>query len=700
MKNRLLGLFIFSLVGWNSSILLLQITQNFFWAQTSFFSASFISLTLLLFAFVFPYSLKIKRIYKILLILPAGFFALIALFRPYLLYSEITFSNTSIIYKNQSLHPAFLGFFLGYFMAAIIILLYKYKQSKGIHLVQLKYFFWGLFVALFLIMLVSLILPSFGVYQYNGLGPPLTSLITIAIAYAIIRHQLMDIGLAIKKSTVYISSILATTLIAAGGAYILYNILSLNPVIAGPAILIFGLIIFSAIKPWFEVLGNKYLFVSTYNYQQSIKELTRDLIKTIDLDQISDSIIGTIRETMRLKKAKILLLETDDSQRHYKLIKNIGFDPNEKLIDQVINEHLKVYFNNFKKPLVYELIDDKIVDPKIQKNIEIINNLINLKNKLQNLPVAVYIPMIHHNELIGLILLGEKISKDSFSKEDLSLLETLANQAAISIANARLYSQVQNLNKNLQQRVDEQTRHLHELLEMKSEFLTIASHQLRTPTSIIKGMLSTLLDKTINLENDKKENFLQKAFQGSLRLEKIVSDLLKTSQLAAGKMETEAKPIDIGPIIEKLVSSRLPLAEEKKVNLKYNKPGEIPKVVADPIKIFEAIANLIDNALHYTDQGQVEIKFLDPDTDKNYLKLSIRDTGIGIPPEEIEIICEKFKRGQKSFQINPDGSGLGLYITKQILDANNSRLEIFSEGEDKGSTFNVYLPVFKERGSI
>lgn len=696
--NLYLSLFILAIAGWNCSILLLQITQNQFFAKTAFFSASFIPVTLLYFASVFPSETKIKSTYKGLLFLPALLFSLISIFKSNFIFSNITFDNTSISYNNGMLHLPFVILFFSYFLASLIILFIKYQKSTGIKLSRLKYFFLGFFVSIFLASFVTLILPSLGYYQYNGLGPPLTSLVIITISYAIIRHRLMDLGMAVKKSSVYLLSILLTTTFSVLLFYLFFSVLFIPAKIAGPLVLILALFAFSFIKNISESLANKYLFVSTYNYQKAIENLTNQLVASINLEQINSTIINTIKESMKLEKAKLLLLENISGRKYFKLTGEHE-DNEEKLLNEVIENHLSFYFNyfKFKQPLVYELIDELIIDPKNKKNIEIINHLVQMEIKLENLPIAVYLPLNHKGELIGVILLGEKISKDAFSKEDLNLLETLANQASISITNAKLYNEIQNLNKNLQDKVDEQTKHLKELLEMKSEFLTIASHQLRTPTSIIKGMLSTLLDQSINLDQNKKEDFIKKAYLGSQRLEKIVNDLLKASQLAAGKIEAERKPTQIGSIVEKILEERTPLIEKKKLELNYHKPQIIPNVFVDPVKIYDAISNLVDNAVNYTFQGKITVSIFE---DADYLKLSIQDTGIGLTLQEKETICTKFKRGQKSFQINPNGSGLGLYIVKQILDANDSKIEILSDGENKGSTFNIYLPICNERDTM
>ncbi|MBU0671109.1 GAF domain-containing sensor histidine kinase, partial [Patescibacteria group bacterium] len=312
--------------------------------------------------------------------------------------------------------------------------------------------------------------------------------------------------------------------------------------------------------------------------------------------------------------------------------------------------------------------------------------------------VAICLPLITKGEINGIVVLGNKVSKDAYTVEDLELLETMADQAAVALENARLYEEVQDLNKNLQKKVNEATKeitekneNLEELLRMKSEFLTVASHQLRTPTSIVRGMLSMLNEPDANkMTKKEKEEFIAQAFAASNNLEHVVHDLLSATELEGGKMKFNIEPLDPTPIIEEVILERQFMADEKGIALKFKKPKKkIQPILVDKYKLHELIANLLDNAIKYTLNGVVEIG-LNPTEGK--LDIYVKDTGIGLTEDDKEIIFGRFDRGERVLKIQPNGTGLGLYIVKEVIEDMNGSVKAESEGENKGSTFTITLP--------
>jgi len=252
-------------------------------------------------------------------------------------------------------------------------------------------------------------------------------------------------------------------------------------------------------------------------------------------------------------------------------------------------------------------------------------------------------------------------------------IEKLSEQ--IKIANIRLESALKALEK---------------LDKAKTEFLSIASHQLRTPLTAIKGYLSMIQEGIYGRFSEEFNEILNKIYLSNTRLIDLVNSLLDISRIEMGRMEFKFEEIQIGKIIESIIEELSIQAKEKNLYLKFEKPRRpLPKIRADESKIRQVILNLIDNAIRYTEKGGVTIKV------KNLIsaiQISVRDTGIGLTPKEVESLFGMYARG-KGMSIFPEGAGLGLYVARKLLEAHLGRIWAESAGKNKGSTFYVDLPV-------
>lgn len=230
---------------------------------------------------------------------------------------------------------------------------------------------------------------------------------------------------------------------------------------------------------------------------------------------------------------------------------------------------------------------------------------------------------------------------------------------------------------------------LRQLDEAKSEFLSIASHQLRTPLTSIKGLLSMLLEEFWGPLNSEQKKYVGQISQSSERLLHLIEDLLNISRIEAGRMQFDFKPIALDELVEDDIKELISQAEAKNLYLKLNKPPQpFPKVKADSLKIRQVIQNLIDNSIKYTEKGGSNI---DLKQDGEYVIFSITDTGMGMP--EGHRLFEKFERGQKATNQHTEGMGLGLYLADKIIKAHGGKIWAKSEGEGKGSAFYFSLPI-------
>ena len=235
---------------------------------------------------------------------------------------------------------------------------------------------------------------------------------------------------------------------------------------------------------------------------------------------------------------------------------------------------------------------------------------------------------------------------------------------------------------------------LRELDRQKSEFVSIASHQLRTPLTAIKGYSSMLLDGSFGKLCKGNEEAVEKIYRSSQRLAGVVEDFLNITRIEQGRMSYDFAPVDMHDVCEDVVDELSFGAKNKGLELtfKCGKPGAI--VSADEGKIRQVALNLVDNAVKYTEKGGVQV-YLD-DNDPKHTIFKVTDTGIGIPEGFKKRMFEKFSRADNSGMYHANGSGIGLYIVKEIVKAHKGDISVESK-EGKGTTVTITLPRVKKR---
>lgn len=247
-------------------------------------------------------------------------------------------------------------------------------------------------------------------------------------------------------------------------------------------------------------------------------------------------------------------------------------------------------------------------------------------------------------------------------------------------------------------RLEAANTELKRLDRAKSEFISIAGHQLRTPLTIIKGYVSLSLDGTFGEVSRKLHNSLTIVANSTDQLVKLVSDLLDLSRIEAGKIHYEMKETDFIKMIENIVKEYTPAAKKKGLKLVFEDMTERMKpFFFDPDKIREVVVNLIDNAMKYSTEGTIAVRteLINQDT---LLRFSVKDQGMGIRSDDIGRLFVKFNRLEEARKNHPNGSGIGLYVVKCIVEDHHGRVAVTSEGIGKGSTFSIELPVRKASG--
>ncbi len=235
-----------------------------------------------------------------------------------------------------------------------------------------------------------------------------------------------------------------------------------------------------------------------------------------------------------------------------------------------------------------------------------------------------------------------------------------------------------------------------ELEKMRLDFVSMASHELRTPLTSIIGYLSVFINENKGRVAQSELDLLQKSLTSARQLLTLVQNLLNVNKIEREQMSVTAQTIDYLPIISKAVEDLKGQAVQKNVILNFNPPSKLPQVLTDPIRISEVITNLVANAINYTNVGgKIDVLV---NTTPNELITIVSDTGIGIPKEAIPHLFNKFFRVANTAQQAGKGTGLGLYISKSIVEKLGGKIWVESE-VDKGSKFSFTLPL-AERKSV
>jgi signal transduction histidine kinase len=296
------------------------------------------------------------------------------------------------------------------------------------------------------------------------------------------------------------------------------------------------------------------------------------------------------------------------------------------------------------------------------------------------------------------MLLGPKKSGNLYSPKDISVIEIIANELAIAVQNALRFEEIQNFNLTLQAKVDEATKKLRraneklrQMDETKDDFISMASHQLRTPLTSVKGYISMVLEGDAGKINHKQREMLQQSFFSSQRMVYLIADLLNVSRLKTGKFVIEPTTVNLAQIVKEELEQLEETAASRSLKLTYDKPKEFPDLMLDETKIRQVIMNFVDNAIYYTPGGghiQVHLK-----DNKDTVELRVEDDGIGVPKSEQPHLFTKFYRAGNARKARPDGTGLGLFMAKKVVVAQGGSV-IFESQEGKGSTFGF---IFSKR---
>jgi signal transduction histidine kinase len=575
-------------------------------------------------------------------------------------------------------------------IVAVLWNLYRhYRHAKGTLRNQLGVVGLGVTAAAAVGILLALILPD--VMNFSELSEYAFFASFFAMGgflLAIARYRLFDIKLAVVRSVTYVLSLTALAAIYYIFAYLISAVAfqdrnmavsSVSPLSVYLALVLAFL--FQPVKQIFDQVTDRVFFRNRYDTGQFLLRIGQILTSTTELHVVLEEAGKEIRHTLKASGSLFLVYRD-----HH---------PNE-----LVGEGLE---KNFKEPELTVLQD---VSAAFRRELIVVDRLKlsrsssnrQLHEILSKRKIVLALPLLSADEMIGYLMLGEHMS-GSYTKQDIAALEAIANELVIAVQNARSVQVVRDLNSHLEQRVTSATKELRSSNDMlrrldaaKDEFVSMASHQLRTPLTSVKGYISMVLEGDAGKISPMQKQLLEEAFMSSERMVHLISDFLNVSRLQTGKFVIEQTLVDMAELVEQEVTGLETTAEAHSLKLRYRKPSVFPSLYVDEGKIRQVVMNFIDNAIYYSkEHTTITVRLAIEDGDA---VLTVHDTGIGVPKDEQARLFTKFFRAENARRQRPDGTGIGLFLAKMVITAHGGKI-VFESVEGEGSTFGFRLPIKK-----
>jgi signal transduction histidine kinase len=660
-------------------------------SQVFFISPMFTAYFLLLFARAFHDDKRINLFRAVALALPPLLLSvLIAIDSSLLLKSLATMDNINTFSVNTVPFIIYTLYFSLYFGLSYVLLFLKSRKKIGLEREQLRYILYAAIMSSFLALLSNLSLPLMGYTQYIWLGPLFTMFYVLIVALSIARHGLFDIRAAIARSLTYVATVSSIVLVyflvilsLSGTNILAANLNSLQRAAFATVAVVSGFL-FQPFKQFFDKFTNRVFYRDSYDAQVMIEELNKTLVNTVDLEALLTKTALIIQEN--LKTTYVTFYIRDTAYVKSRIIGAHRREPEIKSIEDIqeISKTIKKKVHSTQEPDATEY--DTALNKLLRKNdFEIMARLVSTLD--------------YEVKGVGLLFVGPKRSGSLYAKQDIKILEIIANELVIAIENILRFEEIEKFNETLQKKIDDATKELKQsneklraLDEAKDEFVSMASHQLRTPLTSIKGYLSMVLEGDAGKVSPTQKEMLGQAFFSSQRMVYLISDLLNVSRLKTGKFLIETRPVYLPNVVGSELDQLYDGAKAKNLKLSFSKPKEFSKLMLDEMKIRQVVMNFTDNAIYYTPSGgKIDVALKET---KDSVEFTVTDNGIGVPKEQQHKLFAKFYRAENARKARPDGTGLGLFMAKKVIIAQGGSL-IFKSREGKGSTFGFSFPKAK-----
>lgn len=651
------------------------------WIRIAISAAAVMSMAMLLLINVFPQGDAYRKGLAGIAMFFGWGVALVAL-SP-LVFTDLEVSGSSVNPVPGIGMALFMPFIFGTLASSVYILFRRFHSLKGALKEQMRYALIGVMVTFTLLPLQNFIIVIlFHNTSFIFLSPLVGLVFTASFAYGIIRLKLFDIRLIIARFVAYVLLLLVAGLLYGFlGAGLSFFIIGVQPSIAqilvSTAVVGFLVLFVQPLRKFFNYITRTIFYQDDYDTKNVLDNLATVLVHSTETKPLANVSLAILKKALKSDFITLVLMD-ETVEGGIKLLGN-GRDP--AIFSEVTSQQLRRH--------VADVVSFDLIDAPRD----------HFHREMQKAGVSVIVRLETKSEIVGYCIFGYKTTGSAYSERDIDLIRIASDELAVAIQNTLRFEQIQGFNATLQQRIEEATKELREsntqlqrLDEAKDEFVSMASHQLRTPLTSVKGYISMVLEGDAGKITSMQRQLLGEAFISSERMVHLISDFLNVSRLQTGTFILEKKSVDLAKIVTQEVESLQTTAHAHNLKLHYRAPSYFPVLNIDEGKIRQVLMNFIDNAIYYSEENTtISISLT---VDAGYAVLEVKDTGIGVPKEEQANLFSKFFRATNARKQRPDGTGVGLFLAKKVITAHGGSM-VFSSVENEGSTFGFRLPIKK-----
>jgi signal transduction histidine kinase len=591
---------------------------------------------------------------------------------------------------NPFYYILYVIYFLSYVCIAVAQFTVSYIETKRRRQFQLqkqlRSMIGGMMVALTFGGFFNLIMPLTGDYGLIWAGPPFTILFVVAQFYAIIKQGLFDLRAALARTTAYFLLIIGLTALYGLLIFSITDLFFIGKQITSAYAAVYvavGLTVtltYSPLKRLIDRQTHRLFYRDEYNIADITRRLSDITAEEIELRSLVKRSLELLDRTLAPEYIVAYVSDSKGRLHHFTASSPSHVTPHQRKVQLDIIETLLD-----KMPRVIDTYEMSSLGDAGSQHL------------IKSGHASMILQFVVQHERVGALFIGDKQSGRPYDDKDIQLLSTATDELALAIQNSLRFGEIQNFNETLKEKVSTATsklrhtnRELQRLDEAKDEFVSMASHQLRTPLTSIKGYISMVMEGDAGKITDQQKHLLNEAFVSSERMVHLIADFLSVSRLQTGKFIVDAQPIDFDLLIRHEIEVMQPIASSHGQKLEYIRPVAKREIVVDEAKIQQVVMNFIDNAVYYSKPNSTINIGLD--YNNREVIFTVKDTGIGVPKDEQGKLFSKFFRAVNARKQRPDGTGVGLFLAKKIVTAHNGSI-IFTSKENQGSTFGFRLPL-------
>ncbi len=675
LTNQLVSLFIALLALWavtNYLATTQPVFERLFWVHTVMAITIPLPVLALLIAYIFPNN--DERIPQKVIIFAtfSTFITIFFAFTPWMFSSYDLMNGIPVLTAGPAIY--LYGFV---FVTTLLLSMWKfwqrYKSTSGQKKAQLKIILLALIGTISLGFCTNFIgVVVFKTLDLVPLGPLFSFILTISFTYAIVHHRLWDIRIIIFRSVSYLLFVTLLSVVYVFGIFFLGQRIQGNlssGVAFGIACAVFASVTFPLLKHRIDYITAKILYRNNSSLSSMQLELGDVMTRSLDLKTVQKEFSEILKTNLLTEFAEFIFRVPSQSSANDDAVQKIA----EKLKKSLQKSNQKV------------LLREELPEHELQV-------------WLANHHVAVVVNCSFGDKGYVVLLLGDKSNGEAFTVQELNILKLLSAPLSVSLKNAFAYAKIHTFNQVLKKEVALATRQLRQanrrlqkLDQLKDEFVSIASHELRTPMSAIQSSLWLAQNQKDHPLPPKANHYITLAYQATDRLLRMVKEILTISQIETQRLIMKFQLININQELTDLTEQWMPAFQKKEVKLILELPTKEVQMNGDNFWLREVWQNILNNAWKFTPLGgAVTIKLI---TVGSSISVFFSDTGSGMSKEDQAELFTKFSRiGQSYARRNDSGSGLGLYIADQIVKLHQGAIIVKSE-KNKGTSFQIQLPV-------